>query len=197
MKPIGLFYATREGQTKKIALYLTTALRRQGLSVDVRDLAVEPPPMLDGYAAAILAASVHLGKHEREMVRFARAHRDELVRLPSAFISVSMSEAGVEKRDASPTARAQAVAHVQEVVAGFVAATGWTPARVLPVAGALAYSRYNFLVRWVMKRIAKKEGVDTDTTHDHEYTDWDALDRFAHELVTLLPQEQPSLSPVP
>ena len=45
------------------------------------------------------------------------------------------------------------------------------------VAGALVYSRYNWLTRWMMRRIARKEGGDTDTARDYEYTDWDALRR--------------------
>ena len=47
-----------------------------------------------------------------------------------------------------------------------------------PVAGALAYSHYNLLVRFIMKRIARSAGADTDTSHDYEYTDWADLDRF-------------------
>ena len=61
----------------------------------------------------------------------------------------------------------------------FVKETGWRPARVFPVAGALAYTRYNVLVRFVMKRIARKAGAPTDTTRDHELTDWRDVDRFA------------------
>jgi menaquinone-dependent protoporphyrinogen oxidase len=49
------------------------------------------------------------------------------------------------------------------------------------------YSHYNFLKRWVMKRIVKKAGGDTDSTRDYEYTDWNDLeqftDRFADRLV--------------
>jgi menaquinone-dependent protoporphyrinogen oxidase len=60
----------------------------------------------------------------------------------------------------------------------FVQETGWRPARVLPVAGALAYSQYNFIVRFVMKRIARKAGAPTDTSRDYEFTDWATLDRF-------------------
>ena len=59
--------------------------------------------------------------------------------------------------------------------------TGWRPARVLPVAGALAYSRYNFLIRFVMKRIARKAGAPTDTSRDYEFTNWPALDTFIRE----------------
>jgi len=33
----------------------------------------------------------------------------------------------------------------------------------------------------VMKWIAGKAGGSTDTSRDHEYTDWDALGRFAAE----------------
>jgi menaquinone-dependent protoporphyrinogen oxidase len=35
-----------------------------------------------------------------------------------------------------------------------------------------------------MRRISAKEGGDTDTSRDYEYTDWAAVDRFARELVT-------------
>ena len=63
----------------------------------------------------------------------------------------------------------------------FVGETGWRPARVLPVAGALAYSQYNFIIRFVMKRIARKAGAPTDTSRDHEFTDWSTLARFIRD----------------
>jgi menaquinone-dependent protoporphyrinogen IX oxidase len=34
-----------------------------------------------------------------------------------------------------------------------------------------------------MKHIAEKEGGSTDTSRDHEYTDWARLDALAAELV--------------
>jgi menaquinone-dependent protoporphyrinogen oxidase len=60
----------------------------------------------------------------------------------------------------------------------FVTETGWRPVRSLPVAGALAYSRYNVFIKFVMKRIARKAGAPTDTSRDYEFTDWAALARF-------------------
>ena len=65
----------------------------------------------------------------------------------------------------------------------FVADTGWQPAFVKPVAGALMYSRYNLLIRFVMKRIARQAGASTDTSRDHEFTDWAALDVFVESLL--------------
>ena len=63
----------------------------------------------------------------------------------------------------------------------FVADTGWHPQRLVPVAGALRYSQYNFAVRMLMKRIARESGGSTDTTRDHEYTDWTALEQFVDQ----------------
>lgn len=40
------------------------------------------------------------------------------------------------------------------------------------IAGALAYSKYSRPIKCVMQKIAKKTGEDTDTSRDHEYTDW-------------------------
>lgn len=73
-------------------------------------------------------------------------------------------------------------AQTLKVVEKFIENTGWRPQRIELIAGALPYSRYNFLVRFIMRRISAKEGGDTDTSHDYEYTDWNAIDRFAREL---------------
>ena len=50
-------------------------------------------------------------------------------------------------------------------------------------AGAFAYTRYNLLVRWYMKRIARQRGVSTDTSRDCEFTDYTALRRFADQFL--------------
>ena len=68
------------------------------------------------------------------------------------------------------------------MIADFTKKTGWRPERVLPVAGALMYSKYNVVVRWIMKRIAHKAGFDGPTSRDYEFTNWPAVDRFVVEL---------------
>ena len=183
MKPIGILYATREGQTERIANYLAAALDARGFEIEIRNLRYSASEIrLDKYAAVILAASVHAGKHEAEMVRFVKDHLPELNRMPAAFLSVTLSQAGVELPGATPEQRAMSAAGVQQVLDRFYAGTGWRPKFVKPVAGALLYTKYNFLVRFIMKRIARKSGGSTDTSRNHDYTDWAALDRFAGTL---------------
>jgi menaquinone-dependent protoporphyrinogen oxidase len=183
MKPIGVLYATREGQTRRIAERVAQDLRARRFDVEFKNLrddddAIHP----SDYSAVVLAASVHAGGHEREMVKFVKKHRAELEQLPTAFLSVTLSEAGAEMSSKTPEERARFSADVHKVIDKFFEETGWRPERVKPVAGALMYSKYNPLVRFVMKRIAKKAGAATDTSLDYEYTDWVGIDRFVDEL---------------
>jgi menaquinone-dependent protoporphyrinogen oxidase len=183
MRPILVLYATRQGQTRRIAEHLAAAARSRGLAADTADAARVPAGFsLADYGAAIVAASAHLGKHEREMVEFVRRHKGELESVPSVFVSVSLSEAGAEDASAPPERRAHAAADVQRMIDDFLKETGWHPAKIKAVAGAILYTKYNFLVRFVMKRIARAAGGDTDTSRDHEYTDWAALDRLIDDL---------------
>jgi menaquinone-dependent protoporphyrinogen oxidase len=93
--------------------------------------------------------------------------------IPSLFFSVSLS-AGSKR----PTE----VAAAQGLADKFATDTGWRPSRIACVAGRLAYSQYNWLVRLLMRRIARKEGGSTDTRQDHEYTNWDQVEQLANEL---------------
>ena len=76
-------------------------------------------------------------------MRFVKSHRTELDRVPTLFFSVGL--AVVSKMG---DGRAQTMRIVEKLVAE----TGWRPGRVELVAGALPYTRYNFLVRFVMRR---------------------------------------------
>jgi menaquinone-dependent protoporphyrinogen oxidase len=183
MNPIGVLYATREGHTARIADRVAAGLIARGLAAEVRNVRdSDSIPPLDRYRALILAASVHAGKHEPEMVRFVKEHLSELQSMPAAFLSVTLSEAGAERANATPDEHTKFSAEVQSVLSTFFNETGWRPNHVKPVAGALLYTKYNFLIRFIMKRIAQKSGGDTDTSRDYEYTDWIALDRFVEEL---------------
>jgi len=184
---IVILYATREGQTRKVAEHLAAALRGRDVDADVVDIATadgEALP-LDGYAAAIVAAPVHYGKH-KEMAPFVRRHRAALESLPCAFLSVSGSQASAENPAVPPEARARAAASAQNAIEAFFRDTGWRPAHVLPVAGAMLYTQYGFFIRLMIRLIQRSSGIPVDATVDHEYTDWAALDRFADALLVSL-----------
>lgn len=183
MRPILVLYATREGYTRRIAEHVAATIRSRGYSADAVDAAGLPVDFsMEGYEAAVLAASVHVGKHEKEMVTFVKRFRTQLERMRAIFLSVSLAEAGAENPAATPERRAEAAKDVRRIIDTFLQETGWHPSKVHGVAGALHYTKYNFLTRFVMKRIAKAQGGSTDTSRDHELTDWEALDHIVDEL---------------
>jgi len=93
------------------------------------------------------------------------------------FFSVSMAAAS--KNPGEP-------GKAQEIANAFPAAHGWRPQAVISLAGRLAYSHYNFVIRFVMKRIARKEGGPTDTSRDYEFTDWTRVEQLAKDFAQTL-----------
>ena len=174
MATIAIAYATRKGHTLKVAEYLATAIRVAGHHVRLLDTDGPPRTLhLDQVDAVIVAAPIHGGKYPASIVRFAGAHSRELGRIPNAFCSIGLTVAS-----RTTNGRAQ----TQPIVDAFQRKTGWRPGRTELVAGALKYTRYNFIIRFVMRRIAAANGGDVDTSRDYEYTDWEALDRVAAQM---------------
>jgi menaquinone-dependent protoporphyrinogen oxidase len=195
---IGIFYATREGQTRRIAERIAADLRERDFGVELHNVVDCPVGMdLRRFAGLILAASTHVGEHEAEMVTFVKHHLSQLETIPAAFLSVSLTAAGAERSDATPEERIRFSADLQKILDRFSEETGWLPQYVRPVAGALMYSKYNFLVKLVLRRIAKKAHAGTDTSRDYEYTDWEGLDHFATEFAEQLRLRERRIVPLP
>ena len=171
---VPVFFATSQGQTQRIAMRFAAALRRQGIESAAFDVGDLKHAALDWAAVqgALVGASLHLGKHQRAVHEFVTSHVLRLNAVPSMFYSVSLAAAS---QDTTEVQRAQAIADA------FPPAHGWRPRAVISLAGRLAYSQYNVIVRWMMKRIARKEGAPTDTTRDYEFTNWMRVEQLARE----------------
>ncbi len=171
MAKVLIAYLSREGQTTKIAQRIAERLTQRGHGAELFDIehgrsTLEP----SRFDAVILAAPIYAAGYPRAALAFAKKHRDTLARVPCSFVSVGLA---VMSRTHDGKAQTRAV------VERFLKQSGLKPRRVELVAGALPYTRYNFFKRWVMRRIAQAEGGDVDTSRDHEYTDWAAVDAFA------------------
>jgi menaquinone-dependent protoporphyrinogen oxidase len=174
MTRILIVFSTTEGHTAKIARTFADQLALRGHSTTVADAADEAPDP-GGFDAIVVTASVHLGSYRRHVVGWVRQHASVLNRVPTAFVSVCL---GVLQHDPKVDR------DLQKILDAFLHETGWHPLETKIVAGALKYTKYNVLVRWLMKRIARKAGGSTDTSKDHEYTDWEDLRRFADAFAT-------------
>jgi menaquinone-dependent protoporphyrinogen oxidase len=171
MTHILVVYATTDGHTAKIAGAVADTLRAHGAAVDVHQIG-RTHRLPDSYDGVIVAAPVRGGKYLKAVRRWLRAHARVLNARPTAFVSVCL---GILQHDAAVDRT------LRTIMSRLLAETGWQPVVTRHVAGALPYTRYNWLIRRVMKRIAAKAGGDTDTTRDYEYTDWQDLRTFTEQ----------------
>jgi menaquinone-dependent protoporphyrinogen oxidase len=184
MTSILIVYATRDGHTRLIAQHIAERLRERGCLVelyDARDTGTQP--RVTAFSGVLLATSLRMARHEKEMLRFIEREREALAARPTAFLSVSLSAAGAQDSTRPAEYRERVTHELEKCTNQLYDRTHWHPGRTEFVAGALMYTRYNPLVRWALRRIARKEGASTDTAHDHVLTDWKALDRFVDDFV--------------
>jgi menaquinone-dependent protoporphyrinogen oxidase len=176
MCDIPVFYATTEGQTRAIAERIASRIRDQGLSSEAFSVALPDAATVDwsGARAIVVGASLHGGRHQKEAAEFIRRYRHRLNAGISAFFSVSLAAASKRPDEVEAAAR---------IAKAFAERMDWRPTAIVCVAGRLAYTKYTFSKRWIMRAVARREGGSTDTTRDHEYTDWDAVNRFADQIV--------------
>lgn len=179
-----VFYSTTEGHTHKVADFAADRLKARGDSVTVVDAAQTPWDLRpDDFDAAILAASIHDGFYQTTMVDFARKHHERLNRMPSAFLSVSLSAAG---RDPDDLSNAAICADM------FRKDTGWTGGETHHIAGSFRFSEYDFFKRWVMKIIAWERSLPVAGVQELELTDWDALAKIVDAFRAKAAAQQPA-----
>jgi menaquinone-dependent protoporphyrinogen oxidase len=171
-----VLYATTDGHTAKVATALSDTLRAQVGDVDLVNASIGAPHARD-YDAVLVAASIHAGGYQAAVRNWVQANADALNRRPTAFVSVCLA---VLQQD--PKVQQQVTATIERFTTG----CGWNPSVTKPVAGALLYRNYNWIKRWMMKRIVAKAGGDTDTSRNYEYTDWTGLRTFAGEFGALV-----------
>jgi menaquinone-dependent protoporphyrinogen oxidase len=167
-----VLYATIEGHTRKIAERAASKLEEAGQIVvlgDVREPGFAVPGRFDG---VLLCAPIHIGRYPTSVAQFLIDWKAALAQVPTALVSVSL---GIRSGSAEDRAEAE------EYPAKLERKTGFHIPKVHHAAGALKYLEYDFFKRALMRQIAEKEGGPVDTSQDHEFTDWAALDAFVQE----------------
>ena len=173
-----VIYASTHGHTAKIAASIGAALERDGATVDLHRVhAGEAQPTPLDYDAVVVGASIHAGHHQRELVEWAERHRTGLATIPSAFFSVCLTAA-----DDTEESRCATRGYLDD----FAERTGWAPDRSATFAGALQYREYDFATRLLMRLLMRRKHHETDASRDYDYTDWDAVDRWAHDFTAAI-----------
>ncbi len=174
MSKILITYGSAYGQTERVARKIAGVLKGAGHVVEAYKGDQLPGSVSpDAFDGVLVAASVLKGRHQAYIRDFVRRHVVKLNSEPSAFVSVC-GAAGSDP----PQAQAYIDALLRE--------TGWRPTVTRSFTGAVAYTQYGWVVRWVMKQISRQKGLPTDTSKDWDFTEWPEVERFAADLAVLL-----------
>lgn len=174
-----LVYGTTEGQTRKIFQFLKDQVEMHGHKADLAD-ATDIPPKPDAYDAVIIGGSLHMGKYQGSVKHYILDNVNELNHKITALVSVSLSVASHEE---------ESLRELEKITQKFLENTGWKPQFIEQVAGALKFTKYNWLKKFIMRLISKKEGGDTDTSGDYEYTNWEEVSEFLNKLLVTAEKE--------
>jgi len=175
LSDIIVFFAGRDGQTRKISARVVERARAVGLDADLRDLRETTPSAEETRAARlpVLIAAIRYGYHLPEMTRFIKERRADLTARPFVFASVNL------------TARKPGKSTVEGNVylRKYLKRHALAPILPFAIAGKLDYQRYLWWERLMIQLIMTISGGPTDPTAVVEYTDWDAVDAFADRLI--------------
>lgn len=172
-----LYYATRDGQSRRIAEHIFRRLAASETLAPPQDVAVARPAPEDLTAASVivLVAAVRYGRHLPEADQFLAVYRSLASPPPLALASVNLTA----RKPAKTTATGNA--YLRKVIARHRLA----PALAVAFAGRLDYRRYGWLDRQIIRFIMLLTRGPTDPDTSVEYTSWPAVDEFAARIAEL------------
>jgi len=176
MRPVLIVHESTHGHTTKIAEKIAEHIRAAKLGAHVDHSGEANGLSLGAFAAVVLGGSIHGGSHvQPKLIEFVKDHRAILDVVPTAFFVVCVAAArpGVQARE-----------EVARYFESFERDTGWKPKHVAAFGDELHYTEYGPLEKLAVRvraslRPASMDGVPTDTSRDHDLTDWNSVAAFA------------------
>jgi Flavodoxin len=169
-----LYFASRDGQARRIAARISDRLAKGGISALPQDLAEKQPSERDMSEPVVLVAAVRYGKHLPEALRFAKLFSRLKNPPPLYLFSVNLTARKPEKRSPEQSA------YLRKLIRKF----HLKPVLARAIAGKLDYPRYTAFDRHMIRFIMMLTGGPTDPHTVAEFTDWDEVDQLADLIVT-------------
>lgn len=172
-----LFYATRDGQSRRITERIATRLADQKIRATPYNLALGMPAESDLARASmvVLIASVRYGRHLPDTDKLLAVYRGLEAPPPLVLGSVNLTA----RKPGKDTVEGNAY------VRKLIARQKLKPALAAVFAGRLDYPAYRWSDKQIIRFIMLLTGGPTDPRTMVEYTQWDRVDAFAGEIADL------------
>ena len=166
-----LFYATRDGQSRKIAARIAERLAERGIEVAPQDLADKQASQsgIEAAELAVVVAAIRYGKILPEALEFLAAYEklETQPKLVLLVVNLTSRKPGKETPEGS--------VYLRRAIAKYKL----TPAFARAIPGVLDYKRYSWRDRQLIRFIMFLTGGPTDPRTCIEYTPWDVVDEVA------------------
>lgn len=173
-----LFYATHDGQSRRIADKIWGNLARKGINATLVDLScgIQSASNWQSSDMIVLISAVRYGMH----LPAANGFISEYVKLknppPLALVSVNLTARKPNRKTAQEN----------PYLRKWIKRCKLSPAMAVAFAGRLDYPDYGWFDRLMIRLIMKITGGVTDPQARVEYTNWDEVNLFADEIAFFL-----------
>lgn len=167
-----ILYSSTDGHTLSLCNYIADKLAGHGEQVlveNIADCSLNPAD----FNKVVIGASIRYGRHRPAVYDYIKKYSAELNHTNGLFFSVNL------------VARKPERAHVDTnpYLQKFLKEIPWQPAKVRLFAGKLNYPQYGFWDRWIIRFIMWLTKGPTDFNSVTDFTDWQAVDTMAEEIV--------------
>ena len=167
-------YGTRYGSTAEIAERMGEIFAAMGLTIEIRDIKREGPPKdLDGYELVVVGSGILAGRWTKEPLQFLEKNKETLADKKVALFVVSAYAADPEKHD--------------RVYEDYLVSVVEDLKPISPVSlgffgGVIDFSKYNFAVRILMKRMVSSNAGDREVSEYMDLRDWEKIESWTNSL---------------
>lgn len=170
-----LYYATRDGHSRRIAERIAAHLGERGIAAVPRDLGAPKLPQPETDAPVVAVMAVRYGKHLPEAERFLARIATLAAKPPLVLLSVNLT-ARKPGRDTL-----EGCTYLRKTIRRH----GLHPVIARAFAGRIDYARYNLRDRLLIRFIMFLTGGPTHSGEAIEYTDWSKVDSAAQDIAAL------------
>lgn len=182
MTDIALLYTSHDGQTRKIALYLSALWRERGMDVVLQDLQAEGLDPRAGQEAAhvVLMTPIRYGYPLPSMDAFIHQNRSWLEVKPYTVVLLNLTarKPGKDTPATNPYLRKWIQKH------------RLCPTHQAVFAGKLNYALYRWWEKAMIRLIMKITGGPTNLDANIDFTRWDRVEALADQIVTTVKKKE-------
>lgn len=167
-------YGSRYGATAEIAERIAQTLRERDAIVDLVNLKEEKPKEIEQYDIIIIGSGIAAGKWTKEPLKWMKKHQEYLSKKKIALFVSCAYAVVAEKKDEARTK------YLEQIAEKYLKNT---PESLGLFGGVIDFSKYNIVVRGIMRAMAKAARSDDEPLTYLDFRDWKQIEEWARLLL--------------